>query len=152
MERTAWLASMVCRVARLSCGGMAAADPVTTVEILVPFSSALAGALVGGFASAYGSWRVKRREIRHAQRIRMFDELLPELHGQLDTVRNAHTGGFPGSYDAAHPPSADLLQRLSRSAKIAGRSERERADALRTLLASTAPGRRVPGASDGSAR
>lgn len=45
----------------------------------IAFGSALAGAIAGGGAALVGSIIVNRRELTRRARIRMFDEILPEL-------------------------------------------------------------------------
>ncbi len=52
------------------------------------FWAALLGALVGGFAAAAGSVLVNRRELVRSARVRLHDELLPELEESVDQSRD----------------------------------------------------------------
>jgi hypothetical protein len=59
--------------------GVALAQQALENSGAVAFWSALAGAGVGGFAAAIGSVYVDRRKATRQARIRMYDELLPEI-------------------------------------------------------------------------
>lgn len=86
--------------------------------------SALAGAVVGGFASAYGAHLSTRRDHLRALRVELHRELLPALWGR--------NGGF------AHPPGpgwptghwGDVV----RAAEAGAKRERDFARSLRQRL------------------
>ncbi len=81
---------------------------------LVPFLSAIGGAVVGALASVW----VHRREVTRSARIRMFDELLPALRAEVGSQR------IEGPLFVVSD-GARQLEALARCAVIAGGRERK---------------------------
>jgi hypothetical protein len=70
------------------------------VELDSSLISALVGALVGGAASLAGSFLVARRDLIRRTRIRMYDEVVPNLQRQVtgDLSRGQSNGVMPISH------------------------------------------------------
>lgn len=102
-----------------------------TSGMLDPTAAALlgafVGAVVGGLASAAGSVWVNRRELTRATRVRIYDELLPDLlmahyEGVIDPL--------VGKPLKASPAKWQTYEALRRSAIIASRADARRAETL----------------------
>lgn len=62
-------------------------------DLVIALAGALIGALVGSTVSTVSAVYVKRRELRQARRLRLYDELLPALiRGAAETGNRARAG------------------------------------------------------------
>ena len=85
---------------------------------LIAFGAAAFGALVGGMGSAVGSTWLQRRELIRTARVRMYDELLPQLTDRELTLPVLLEMGRRDGMSIVR-----LIAALHRNAAIAGRTE-----------------------------
>lgn len=85
----------------------------------------LASALIGGALALAGSIWTTRRELIRGTRVRLFDELLPEVMG-LWSARVGHPSRDPGLVEA--------VRRMTRAGIIAGRRDRKRTSRIDVLV------------------
>jgi hypothetical protein len=105
--------------------------------VWVPLLAALLGAVVGGFASAVGSYVLHLLQLKKTTRIRIYDELLPALFEQYRRiVRAMHVLSQSQEWYPA-PPGMNLLEdagELRRAGIIAGGREAQITERIWTLL------------------
>jgi hypothetical protein len=103
-----------------------ATDATTLADVLIPLGAAFIGATAGAGASLFTS----RREMTRAQRIRMYDELLPPVLERLEKNAEQYRRGGRDGRGVPIGVGRPALQPLVRAATIAGRRERRRAEEL----------------------
>jgi hypothetical protein len=81
--------------------------------------SGVVGAIVGGAASLAGTMYVNKRQMATNARMRLYDELLPELETAVDSLINPQ---LPGD-ELAEERIPELLEKVRRVGAIAGRME-----------------------------
>lgn len=103
------------------------------VDIVVrmeAFLAALAGALIGGAASTLGALIVSRRGQVREHRVRIYDELMPQL------MEYVPQKSWPGTTKAQLPPHKyrDLFDPIRRAAHVIGSEDAEKVDGIYDVL------------------
>jgi hypothetical protein len=98
--------------------------------------AALVGAIVGGAASLAGTMLVNKQQMATNARMRLYDQLLPDLSRAIADWASARTPFRPIAKEYPLPAVRgviELLTAVSRASAIAGRHERRFVNDLREL-------------------
>jgi hypothetical protein len=100
-------------------------------DVAVALLGAFLGAVVGGATSLAGSVIVNRMQLKRQMRIRMYDELLPQLSEHFTRtpwgVHHRIYGNLPRDFER-------IVTEVERASVIAGRSDAAKVKKLRQLV------------------
>jgi hypothetical protein len=92
--------------------------------------SGVVGAIVGGAASLAGTMLVNRMQMANNARMRMYDQLLPELDGVVADLNRMHLATGWDWVSDYRAKASETVRALERASSIAGREERAAAHKL----------------------
>jgi hypothetical protein len=98
-------------------------------DTLTSLLAALVGAIVGGAASLIGTMIVNKQQMATNARVRLYDELLPNLALRVDGLLD----DWEPASAVAEEQMPDLLEAVRRASAIAGPFERKAAHNLASL-------------------
>jgi signal transduction histidine kinase len=100
--------------------------------------AALLGALIGGFATAVGSYILYRMQSKRDIRIQIYDDLIPKVAGHWEPVRRALRSIDQGAHRLRVPaPTLELitsLGELRRAGAIVGGAEAQMTSEIRNFV------------------
>jgi hypothetical protein len=100
-------------------------------ELVAALIGALVGGLASGLAALGGSVVVNRIQLKKATRLRMYDEILPQVARPFGVLQDQ----FTLKADPLAPPEfLNLVHDLERVSVIAGSKERQLAGEIRRLI------------------